>query len=94
MCPSFVYFPDEDKENEIPNTQDDNTYSMASSKDTVHILRLSAVLHILTHYWRCSIEGVDITTVSSEICAVTVRRAHVLYNMIMQQKSIFIQVKK
>lgn len=86
-------FLEEDKENDIDDTQSNSFTSTITSKDTTHILRLAALLHILQHNLSCALENQYVPT-PTEIQNDQLKQAMVLYNVVSQQKSLFVQVKK
>ena len=73
---------------------DESAYedSVVTSKDTLHILRLAANLHILHQHVLPIIKGEE-----EEICTEVPRKrllqAKALYNCITQHKSLFIKVR-
>ena len=83
----------EDKENSFDASQDAYVPNFTTSKDTIHILRLSAILHVL-HLHVNPILGGDILDddVASEIPMKRVTQAKALYNILIQQKALFVQV--
>lgn len=85
---------DEDKENAVPMTQTDGEAFLTSSKDTSHLLRLSAALHILCHYWSAGVNGEIAPAPCHEIELDYVKRAQMLLNSVAQQKDVYLQVRK
>lgn len=82
---------EDDKEN-IPCTPSPNLY-MTTSKDTIHVLRIAAILHILTSYIRKQLQlEVNEDPIGLTISLETLQKARKLYSVLVQHKSIFIQV--
>jgi hypothetical protein len=68
---------------------------MIGSKDTIHVLRLSPILHILDGYLKRKMNpGLYVGDDSTDtvISAKTVSAARLLYHNIAQKKSIFLEV--
>ncbi|VDI24897.1 Hypothetical predicted protein [Mytilus galloprovincialis] len=83
---------EEDKENETPNLNISLDESeMMTSKDTIHILRLAAVLHVFQHSFSCGLNDGCYTPTPLEITKSRLKQAMVLYNSLSQQKSLFVQ---
>ena len=89
---NYNYFVEEDKENELPQSQVVNVSNLISSKDTIHVLRLAAVLHIRTHYWLLLLKGENLTAPDLEIGEDSIKRANNLFNTVAQQKAVFLEV--
>ena len=89
MCVLFLI---SDKENISPSQNEDSF--MISSKDTIHIIRLSCILHIIDSYLKRQLnprlhQGEMPDNVISEG---TLASARLLYHNLAQKKSIFIEV--
>lgn len=67
---------------------------MMTSKDTIHILRLAAVLHVFQHSFSCGLNDGCYTPTPLEITKSRLKQAMVLYNSLSQQKSLFVQVSQ
>ena len=84
---------EEDKENTSASQPESDSIVMTSSKDTCHILRLSAVLHVLTHYWMEEFHNPEnYTSPPTHIPIERVKEAQTLYSIMIQHKATYIQV--
>ncbi|XP_062567233.1 uncharacterized protein LOC134229502 [Saccostrea cucullata] len=86
---------DENKENvndmDIACTQ--TNLCMSTSKDTIHVLRLAAAIHILSEFLKATLMKVLDSNWKAEdvISLACLRRARLLYSCLARQKSIFAQ---
>lgn len=77
-------FGGDDKEN-IPCTPSQNLY-MTTSKDTIHVLRIAAILHILTSYIRKQLQlEVNDDPIDLTISLERLQNAIKLYSVLVQQ---------
>lgn len=73
-------FGGDDKES-IPCTSSQNLY-MTTSKDTIHVLRIAAILHILTSYIR---KQLQLEVNDDPISLETLQNVIKLYSVLVQQ---------
>lgn len=66
--------------------------NITSSKDTCHLLRIAVVLHILTHYWVQALNQEPLSSPSLEVDVCSIDSAQIIYNAIIQQKGVFLEV--
>ena len=71
---------EEDKENVSHSLQ--ASIEMTSSKDTVHLLQISCILHILFHYWTEALSGLPFIVLALRHLALkpTLNKAMMLFN--------------
>lgn len=83
----------EEKENTLELNRDEeyDDLGMATSKDTLHILRLAAVLHVLHETVNSVLENTNYLH-TPEISNTRIRQAKTLYNVLVQHRAIFLQV--
>ena len=88
-----MYFSDTNKENEQLLSQPDGSEqsaSVISSKDTQHILRLAALLHVIQQYVNPVLRVQEEQT--TELPLKRIHQAKCMYFTIIQQKAAFLQV--
>jgi hypothetical protein len=78
--------------NTVPMTQE-NLY-MNSSKDSQHIIRLAVLLQITSEYIRKFLNGNADADTENQITCHYLKKAQKLYGILVQQKSVFMQVYK
>ena len=88
---SHFYYLSDESDDDTFDTQMERPFQ--TSKDTFHILKLSAILQILNGFVKSSVKGGD-TVDMAQNCITThsISAAQKLYHAISKQKSIFVQV--
>ncbi|XP_045161986.2 uncharacterized protein LOC123526803 [Mercenaria mercenaria] len=85
---------EEEKENSLitcsPENEGMDCQGIVTSKDTLHILRLSALLHIL-HQYINPVLGGEVMEIQHVIPRKRLLQAKTLYNSIVQHKALFLQ---
>lgn len=88
----LIQFTDEsDSEDMMSQTQGEYATGMQSSKDTLHVLKLATVLHILNRVLRAYIKS-DVTELSLMIPVHRIEQAQHLLHALTKQKAVYLQV--
>ena len=83
-----------DKENSILLSQDVDAYEpLVTSKDTIHILRLSAILHVIHMHVNPLLGDGEQEEIATQIPQKRLLQAKALYNSVSQHKALFVQVR-
>ena len=90
MFDSYVEYMNRKYESDTESDSEDTAEGVApSGKDTIHVIRLACVIHILQGVFRPHVD--EVSDVDIEIEKQTIERAHCLFNVLKQHKSIFHQ---
>ena len=92
MFDSYVDYMNKKYESESESDAEDFDEGLAPlGKDTIHVIRLACVLHILQGVFSSHFDEIRDFDVGIEINKQTIVSAHCLSNVLKQQKSIFLQ---
>ena len=90
MFDSYVEYVNKKYASDSESSSEENCDGIyPSGKDTIQVIRLSCVLHILEGVFRSHLDEISDVELDTEISRETMVRAHCLFNVLKQHKCIF-----